>query len=270
MIDASVEQKRLEADAGPEQIAAVQPDCVILKSSMVEKLGTPLEALNIPVVYIDFETPEQYTRDLTTLGALFQNEARAREVAAFYQTKVDEISAKLAGISEDQKPKTLLIYYSDKDGEIAFNVPPTSWMQTIMVKTAGGTPVWEEANPGSGWAKVTLEQIATWNPEVILLASYFTPVDDVVAGLKADPQWQMLDAVKNGRLYGFATDVYSWDQPDTRWILGAEWVAGKLHPDLYADMDIKVEAVEFFDFLYGMDAAAVEQNIIPLMTGDIN
>ena len=270
MIDAKLDQKvMLESDAGPEQIAAVQPDCVILKSSMAEKMGAPLEALNIPVVYVDFETPEQYVRDLNTLGILFQNDARAKEITAYYQSRVDGITRALEGVTEDQKPKTLLIYYSDKDGEIAFNVPPTSWMQTIMVKTAGGSPVWEEANPGSGWAKVTLEQIATWNPEVILLVSYFSPVDDVVAKLKADPQWQMLDAVKNDKLYGFATDVYSWDQPDTRWILGTTWVASKLHPDLFPALDIKAEAANFYNFLYGMDAATFEKNIVPLMSGDI-
>ncbi len=49
MIDPNIDQKtKLESDAGPEQIAAVQPDCVILKSSMAEKLGTPLRRAQDP------------------------------------------------------------------------------------------------------------------------------------------------------------------------------------------------------------------------------
>ncbi len=135
----------------------------------------------------------------------------------------------------------MILYYNEKDGAIAFNVPPLSWMQTLIVQTAGGNPVWADANPVDSWTKVSLEQVAAWNPDIIFIVAYFNPVDDVVASLKADPQWQALDAVKNDKIFGFATDVYSWDQPDTRWILGLTWVAGKLHPDLFPDLDMAKE-----------------------------
>jgi len=49
---------------------------------------------------------------------------------------------------------------SEKDGAVAFNLPPMGWMQTLQIKTAGGSPVWADANPGNGWAKVNFEQIA--------------------------------------------------------------------------------------------------------------
>ncbi len=271
LIDPTYDAKvSLENSAGAEQIAAVQPDLVIMKSTNQEKLGTPLEELGIPVVYLDFETPEQYQRDLTTLGQIFGNPERAETLAAYYQGKVDVVTQTLAGLTEDQKPSTLVLYYSDKDGAIAFNVPPMSWMQTWQVQTAGGTPVWEDANPGNGWATVNLEQIAAWNPEYVFIVSYFVPVNDVVAQLKADPQWQALDAVKNNKLFGFATDLYSWDQPDTRWALGLTWLAGKLHPDLFPDLDINAEAQAFYGDLYGMSTSDFEAKVLPTFAGDID
>ncbi len=271
MIDPTFADKiSLASDAGAEQIAAAQPDCVIMKSSNAEKLGKPLEELKIPVVYLDFETPDQYERDLASLGQLFQNPDRAAEVAAFYQGKVDSISQTVSSLTDDQKPRTLILYYNEKDGAIAFNVPPLSWMQTLIVQTAGGNPVWADANPVDSWTKVSLEQVAAWNPDIIFIVAYFNPVDDVVASLKADPQWQALDAVKNDKIFGFATDVYSWDQPDTRWILGLTWVAGKLHPDLFPDLDMAKEAQTFYQELYGIDEATFQKDLQPLMSGDIN
>jgi len=270
MIDSTFSAKiSLDSSAGAEQIAAIQPDLVIMKSMNAEKLGTLLEALNIPVIYLDFETPEQYQRDLATLGQLFQNPAQAEKIAAFYQGKVDSITQTLSGLTDDQKPRTLLIYYSDKESTIAFNVPPMSWMQTLMIQTAGGRPVWEDANLGGGWTIVNVEQIANWNPDVVFIVSYFKPVNEVVDLLKADPNWQLLDAVKNDKIYGFATDVYSWDQPDTRWVLGLTWVAGKLHPDLFPGLDVVAEAKTFYKELYGMDDASFETNIQPILTGSI-
>lgn len=268
MIDPTFADKiSLDNEAGAEQIASAQPDCVIMKSSNAEKLGTPLEELKIPVVYLDFETPDQYQRDLKTLGQIFQNPAKAEEIAAYYQGKVDAISSTLSTLTDEQKPRTLILYYTDKDGEVAFNVPPMGWMQTFIVQTAGGLPVWEDANPAKGWTKVNLEQIAAWNPDVIFIVAYFNPVDEVIAKLKEDAQWQALDAMKNDKVYGFAKDVYSWDQPDTRWILGLTWAAGKLHPDLFPNLDITKEAQAFYSDLYGMDEASFQKNIQPLLTG---
>jgi iron complex transport system substrate-binding protein len=259
----------LDSNAGAEQIAAAQPDCVIMKSSNASGLGKALEAVKIPVVYLDFETPEQYQRDLKTLGQLFQNPDQAAKLSAYYKGKADAIAKAVSGLTDEQKPKTLVLYYSEKDGAVAFNVPPMGWMQTLQITTAGGRPVWADANPGSGWTKVNLEQVAAWNPDVIFVVAYTSPINDVVAKLKADPQWQALGAVKANKVYGFATDVYSWDQPDTRWVLGLIWVASKLHPDLFPGLDITKEAQAFYSDLYGMDEASFQTNILPTFKGDI-
>lgn len=272
MIDPNADAKiTLTGDTvGAEQIAAANPDLVLMKSSNQQTLGAPLEALGIPVVYLDFETPEQYTRDLTTLGQIFKNEDRAAAVAKYYTDKTDAVTKATASLTDEQKPSVLVVYYNNKNDTVSFNVPPLSWIQTTQVLDAGGNPVWKDSELGKGWTTVTIEQIAAWNPDVIFLVSYFSPVNDVVASLKADPQWSELKAVKDGKLYGFASDVYSWDQADTRWILGLTWMAGKLHPDLFPGLDIKAEAQTFYQTLYNMDSATFESKIVPLFSGDIN
>ena len=253
------EKQNLDRDAGAEQVAALNPDLVILKSYLADSVGAPIEALGIPVVYIDFETPAQYSRDLAILGKVFGDEARAAEVAAFYQSKADEIAA---AVQDAPKPRVLILYYNDKDGNVAFNVPPMSWIQTQMVQIAGGEPVWADANPAKGWTQVTLEQIAAWDADQIFVISYFKPAPEVVEGLKADPNWQGIRAVKENQLHAFAADIYSWDQPDPRWILGLTWLAGKLHPDLFPSLDMTAEAQNFYQTLYGLDEAFVEENIV--------
>jgi len=264
---AYAEKTKLENDTGPEQLAAEKPDLVILKSYLAETLGAPLEQIGIPVIYVDFETPEQYTRDLQNLGLIFQNEARAQELTGFYGSTVEAIASKVSGLTDEQKPKVLLLYYSDKDGEVAFNVPPMGWIQTMMVETAGGNPVWKDANLGKGWTKVTLEQIAAWDADQVYIISYFKPVDEVIAGIKADPQWQELRAFKEGQLFGFASDMLSWDQADSRWILGQMWLATKIQPELFTDVDILAEAKSFFTKYYGLSEAAYNEKIVPLLAG---
>lgn len=268
LIDPEYEAKAiLQQDAAAEQVAALQPDLIILKSYLAETVGKPLEALNIPVIYVDFETPEQYERDLAILGAVFHDEARARLLIDYYQRKVEDIQSALRNVVE--KPRVLLLYHSDKDGVVAFSVPPMQWMQTQMIELAGGEPAWASANPSGGWTKVTLEQIAAWDADQIFIISYNKNSSDVVNALKNDPQWQALRATKEGHLYAFPADLYSWDQPDSRWILGLSWLATRIHPEIFTEMDITAEAREFYQVLYGLDDQFFEEKILPTFKGDL-
>jgi iron complex transport system substrate-binding protein len=262
----------LERDAGPEQIAATRPDVVILKSYLADKLGKSVESLGIPVVYVDLETPDQVLRDVSTLGQLFGNLARAEEVLSFYQTRLDRVSQALQGLPEQEKPRVLLLQHTNQGGQVAFSVPPAQWIQTTMVELAGGAPVWPEAAPGGSWTVVNFEQIAAWNPDIILVVSYSADPGKLAADLKSEAQWQALKAVQGGRLYGFPTDLtgYSWDQPDTRWILGLTWMARRLHPDRLPDVDMRREVYDFFGQMYGMDTAAIDKSIVPVLRGDLD
>ena len=269
LLDPEYPQKAfLKRDAGVEQFVTAEPDLVLLKSSQAEKYGAPIEALKIPVIYLDFETPDQYARDLNVLGQIFGDEARAQELNQLYQGAVDEINQKVP--AEAAKPSVLVLQYSDTDGAVAFGVPPAGWMQTKMVELAGGRPVWKEANPGKGWAQVTIEQIAAWNPDLILVVSYKQDPGKVTASLKEDPKWQLLRAVKNGSLYGFPKDIYSWDQPDTRWLLGLEWLASRLHPGQFGQVDMLQKARDFYQSAYGLDAASYDAHLLPITQGDIH
>ncbi|HNT55153.1 MAG TPA: ABC transporter substrate-binding protein [Anaerolineaceae bacterium] len=249
-------------DVGPEQVAAFTPDLVIMKSYMAEKLGTPLEALGIPVIYLDLETPDQYTRDLNILGQIFQNEARAAELSAYYGSVVLRVKA---GLAESQpRPQVLLLYYNNRDGEVAFNVPPVGWLQTTLVQLAGGDPVWQDIELGTGWTKVNLEQIAAWNPDQIYVVAYTVNAADIVPELEQDPAWQALQAVQNGQLHAFPVDYLSWDQPDPRWALGLLWLADTIQPGVLP-VDMPAETRIFYEKLYLLDDAAYAELISPVL-----
>ena len=69
LVDENIESKyTLEKGASAEQIAPVEPDLVILKSSVKEDLGDQLETIGIPVVYINFETVDEIYRDILIHG----------------------------------------------------------------------------------------------------------------------------------------------------------------------------------------------------------
>ena len=270
VIDANASDKVFfEKNAGPEQIAPAQPDVVILKTYMAESLGEPLEILGITVVYLDLETPEQFFRDIETLGKLFGNSARAQEVQSFYQQRLDNIQQRTDGITEAQKPSVLIIQYSDKGGDVAFKVPPASWLQTTMVELVGGTPIWTEASETGGWAIVNFEQIAAWDPDQIYVIYYPGDASPITEHLKSDPKWQAIQAVQQEQLFAFPGDFLSWDQPDTRWILGLSWLFTKVQPELADGIDITQEINQFYEQLYRLDQETIQNEVNSALNGDL-
>ena len=270
VIDSTYKDKTiLEVQTGVEPVAATQPDAVILKTAMADKLGKPLEGLGLKVIYLDLETPDRFKSDIVTLGQFFQDEARARQVTAFYQERIDRVSKAVADVKDDQKPRVLLLYYNDRDAQVAFNVAPLSYIQTFMVQAGGGRVAWTDAQLGQGWTKVNLEQIAAWDADQIYIVAYTKSAGDVVKQLKADPQWQALRATKQNMLYAFPADYYSWDQADSRWILGLVWLAAKMNPDRFPGLDMEKEIKTFYGELYKLDDAAYQKNIKPVLKGDL-
>lgn len=247
---------QLEPGAAAEQIAPLQPDVVLLKSTAAN-VGESLTAIGIPVVYVDLETPEQYSRDLMTLGAVLGAPERAAALVAYFEDVVSRVAAAVAGA---ERPRVLLVNYDVRGGEIAFRVPPDNWIQTELVSLAGGAPVWLGSALEGGWQTVSLEQIAAWNPDIVIVVDYFNPEGEALAAILESPLWQPLTAVQHGAVFEFPADHYNWAQPDVRWPLGLLWLANVLQG---AGFDMRAELHDFYRTLYGFDDATVQSAILP-------
>jgi iron complex transport system substrate-binding protein len=163
----------------------------------------------------------------------------------------------------------LIIQYSDKGGDVAFKVPPASWLQTTMVELVGGTPIWTEASETGGWAIVNFEQIAAWDPDQIYVIYYPGDASPITEHLKSDPKWQAIQAVQQDQLFAFPGDFLSWDQPDTRWILGLSWLFTKVQPELADGIDITQEINQFYEQLYRLDKETIQNEVNSVLNGDL-
>jgi iron complex transport system substrate-binding protein len=268
LIDPEVNRKtQLGLHPGPEEIAALKPDVVIMKGNREDKIGTALSDFGIPVLYVNLETPEQLFRDLKNLGSILDNQVRAEEIIAFYRSRLDRFKREVAEMSDESKPTVLILNYTERGGKAAVKVPAKSWMQTFQTTSVGGRAVWAESSQTTnGWSIVHFEQIAAWNPDKIFIVFWYeVDMADTMASLREDPQWKKLKAVKNNEMYIYPGDIFGWDSPEPRWILGMSWLAGKIHPERFSDIEMNAEIHAFFETLYGLKTDIINKYILPLI-----
>ena len=255
----------LATNPGPEQVAALHPDLVVMKGSTPTPLGESLAVLGIPVVYLGMEDPERFLQEVDTVGVLFGNRPRAAEIRQFYQTRLDRLKSRVEGVKPAGKPRVLVMEYNDRGGKAAVQVPGKSWTQTIQAQRAGGNPVWLEATQASeGWTITNFEQVAAWDPDKVFIIPWFTlDPKEVLASFRTDPRWRLLKAVKGNELYIFPSDIFGWDSAEPRWILGMTWMATRIFPDRFKDVDMKQEVYQFFERMYAMEKSIIDTAVMP-------
>ncbi|MGC8816724.1 MAG: ABC transporter substrate-binding protein [Candidatus Hadarchaeum sp.] len=280
-VDPAIDTKTLNQEIGAgsdspnvEELAKLNPDLVIFKTAVKLQVAESLESLGISVVYVDLENLDSYLRDIRLLGKLFGDEPRANNIASYYEEKYHYVLSQTASLPQSERPKCLFLYYSTKGGTVSFNAPGPNWLQTSMIDAAGGYPLSKELG-ATGWNTVNFEQIAQWNPEIVFIVTYSEEPSaaSVKENLLNDPLWKNIAAVKEGKVHAVPDDSHliaigSWDAPNSRWILGQLWMAKKIQPALFADLDLASEARLFYMNMYGLDEKQAGE-IMQQITGDL-
>jgi iron complex transport system substrate-binding protein len=272
LVDPAISEKVLNGaqDMSVEEIAAQEPDLVVLKRYLKADYGDPLESLGISVVYLDLENLDSYIRDIETLGEIMGEPEKTEEIIEYYQSSYMEVKARNRVVSSP--PSVMFLYYNTKGGTASFMSPGANWLQTEITVTAGGNPLSLQL-AGTGWNNVNIKQIAEWNPEVIFIVTYSDnpSCQDVKNLIKADPLWGDLEAVQNGRLYSIPDDCFgtatvgSWDTSGSRWILCLRWMEAKISGN---DAGLHEFIQEFYVDLYGLTDEEAE-TLLDSVVGDL-
>jgi iron complex transport system substrate-binding protein len=227
-------------DINAEEMLRIDPDLVLhggygrIKQADAFKEQVP----EMPVVIAHFETLEHYMDDIRIVAQCVSAEDRAEELIAYLQAKLDFVASRVGDVPEEEKVR---VFYGGHDIYHAYGGETFEHFQIV---NAGGVNV---AADLTGWMpEVSAEQLLQWDPQVVVLLSGVS-VDDVLN----DPKLASLSAVKTGRVY--ALPESGWDFSSPRALFCIEWLASKLYPERFADVDIEAEADEFYQNVFGVD-----------------
>ncbi|MBO4352214.1 MAG: ABC transporter substrate-binding protein, partial [Eggerthellaceae bacterium] len=160
-----------------------------------------------------------------------------------------DVQDAIAKVPEDQR---IGVYYAE--GPKGLKTEPENSPHFTTFKVGGAKNVADcENTKGAGMTEVSLENVITWNPDVIIAWSseYRGGADELI---RTDSDWASIAAVQNGRVYTIPCLPFTWgDRPPsvTRYI-GMQWMANLLYPDVY-DVDMVEVTKEYYKLFFSAD-----------------
>ena len=207
-----------------ESIVALQPDLVLAGGINPPELVASLEQLGITVYLLPNPvTLEEMYTNLQTVGTLTGHEAEAAALAESLKARVAVVGLKIAALTE--RP-TVFYEFDATDPAKPYTYGPGTFGD-LLIQRAGGTNIGAQLQ--GQWVQISLEQLVVANPDMILLGdSAYGETPEKVA---TRPGWEVLAAVKDGKIYPFNDDLVSRTGP--RLVDGLEALAKLLHPELF-------------------------------------
>ena len=264
-------------------LAKLSPDVLNASTEFVKNGETNIEELMTlnPDIYFELTTNEKTIEQaraagITTVGIKAIDAAAAEPLATFNSwleltgqiantteradrfleegTKVqDEITEKIKDLTPQQKPNALMLYQLS---EQAITVSGKGFFGNQWLNATGANDVAEKDVQGR--KDVNMEQILSWNPEIIYLTN-FTPVqpEDLYNNTIEGQDWSQVAAVQNKQVYKIPLGIYRWFPPSGDAPLMLKWLASHNQPELF-DYDMNNEIRSYYKDFYDYDVTDEE------------
>jgi iron complex transport system substrate-binding protein len=220
--------------------AELDPDLVL----QWEHAGPDAKSLidaGVPTALILFGQEQYIRKAIGLVGEAIGKPDKVEMLMEWRDKTSASIAEGLAGMSESEKPKVAYFFYGQTDLHTEGKGTYADW----QLNHVGGVNV---AAGMDGWGPVGVDQVADWNPDIILLGT-FEPglhIDRVLE----DPLLGQTNAAKNMRVYKMPLGGYRWESASHESPFTWMWLANVLHPDRF-QFDLRAEVAEWYPKLYG-------------------
>ena len=229
------------ANLNVEELALAEPQVIIDIGRVMSAADADMDALQqqtgIPTIFLcaDFDALPQTYR---TLGKLLGRPEKGEELASFCEKVYSRTLSILEQVG-DNKVTALYIKGEQGTSVLAKGSPHA---ETLDLLTDNLAVVDSPSSKGSG-NEVTMEQIALWDPELILFDE--DSIYDTVAGLDT---WSTLSAIAGHNYLEVPESPWNWlgTPSAAQRCLGMIWLTAQLYPE-YCDYDPKAEILEFYE-----------------------
>ncbi|MDU7114090.1 MAG: ABC transporter substrate-binding protein [Peptoniphilus harei] len=245
-----------QSDLNVEEIMKLKPDVIFYNAKnqdryeKLSKTGVPC----IGFVTMGADTPadpiNRYGEWLKLLEDVFGEKGKMDNFLAAGDEIVKDVEERIASVPEDKRPSGMILWKYQEGTPIVAGKGTFGdfWLKRLKVKNV--------AEESKGYAKVNVEQIYAWNPDVFYLDGpglLNIKTEDVYNNSVEGFDFSNLKSVKDKRVYNSKLGMWNWLTPNPDAPLVLAWLASETYPDAFKDYDLKKVIKDYYQKWYNYE-----------------
>lgn len=245
-----------QSDINVEEIMKLKPDVIFYNAKnqdryeKLSKTGLPC----IGFVTMGADTPadpiNRYGEWLKLLEDVFGEKGKMDNFLAAGNDIVKDVEERIAKVPDDKRPSGMILWKYQEGTPIVAGKGTFGdfWLKRLKVNNVA-----EEAK---GYAKVNVEQIYSWNPDVFYLDGpglLNIKTEDVYNNSVEGFDFSNLKSVKDKRVYNSKLGMWNWLTPNPDAPLVLAWLASETYPDAFKDYDLNKVIKDYYQKWYNYE-----------------
>lgn len=243
--------------ANREEILKRKPDVIFtvntINETTIQETEELQELLGIPIVMGDIQL-DKLPKCYELVGQITGEIERAEVLKDYCKETIEEAKKIRTLIPEAKRKK---VYYAQGSNGLQSASKGTTHSEVIDL--VGGENVIDTDGTLTGRVNVNMEQILSYDPEVIIV-SYSTGHTDMLGEeifqlmAKGQEAWENVKAVKDQEVFVTPCLPYNWLDipPSANRIIGIYWLGNLLYPEHYK-IDLESKTKEFYKLFYRIE-----------------
>lgn len=245
-----------QSDINVEEIMKLKPDVIFYNAKnqdryeKLSKTGVPC----IGFVTMGADTPadpiNRYGEWLKLLEDVFGEKGKMEDFLKAGDDIVKDVEERIAKVPDEKRPSGMILWKYQEGTPIVAGKGTFGdfWLKRLKVKNVA-----EEAK---GYAKVNVEQIYSWNPDVFYLDGpglLNIKTEDVYNNSVEGFDFSNLESVKDKRVYNSKLGMWNWLTPNPDAPLVLAWLASETYPEAFKDYDLKKVIKDYYQKWYNYE-----------------
>ncbi|MCR5210872.1 MAG: ABC transporter substrate-binding protein [Lachnospiraceae bacterium] len=235
-----------------EELLKIDPDIVIgvgkEQAQAIREAGIP--ALTVSASAWEYDLFETYDNWADLLDQVFGGSPVAEKVQKDSAASYEYVQSVVSEIPEEEQAKVLVLFQYSDAAMVASGVNffGQKWCDYVNAYNVAS-----EVENGIQ-VQISMEQVYEWDPDVIIITNFCgTQPEDLYNNAIGNDDWSTVSAVKEKRVYKMPLGLYRSYTPGGDTPVTVKWLAQTVYPELFADMDIREEARNYYKDLLGYE-----------------
>ena len=245
-----------QSDLNVEEIMKLKPDVIFYNAKnqdryeKLSKTGVPC----IGFVTMGADTPadpiNRYGEWLKLLEDVFGEKGKMDDFLKAGDDIVKDVEERIAKVPDEKRPSGMILWKYQEGTPIVAGKGTFGdfWLKRLKVKNV--------AADAKGYAKVNVEQIYAWDPDVFYLDGpglLNIKTEDVYNNSVEGFDFSNLKSVKDKRVYNSKLGMWNWLTPNPDAPLVLAWLASETYPDAFKDYDLKKVIKDYYQKWYNYE-----------------